>query len=81
MLARNLVAGPDATRTQVKPDRSAVNIKRGRLDVWHPSPPRMLLGVTYPVAEAQRFSANITFDSQFINLSKDSLPIMYKNDI
>ena len=66
MLAGNLVAGPDAPGAQVKAYGGPVDIERRRLDVRHPCPPGMLLGVAYAVAEAQRFAADITFDSQFI---------------
>ena len=41
----------------------------------------MLLGVADPVAEPQRFFANITFDSQFKTPSIDNLLIMSENDI
>ena len=67
MLAGGLVPGPDAPGTKVEPDGGPVDVKRRRLDVGKPCPPGMLLGVADPVAEAQRFSADITFDSQFFN--------------
>ena len=65
MLAGDLVPGSDAPGTQVEPDCNTVDIKRRRLNVWKPRPPGMLLGMADPVAEAQRFSAHIAFDSQF----------------
>jgi hypothetical protein len=65
MLAGDLVPGPDAPGTQVEPDGGPVDIKRRRLDIGKPFPPGMLLGVADPVAKAQRFFADITFDSQF----------------
>ena len=65
MLAGDLVPGPDASGTQVEPDGGPVDIKRRRLDIGKPFPPGVLLGVADPVAKAQRFFADITFDSQF----------------
>ena len=65
MLAGYLVPGPDTPGTKVEPDGSPVDVKCSRLDIGEPFPPCMLLGVAYPVAKAQRFFADITFDSQF----------------
>jgi hypothetical protein len=65
MLAGNLVSGPYTPGAQVEPDGGPVDVKRRRLDVGKPFPPGMLLGVADPVAETQRFFADITFDSQF----------------
>jgi hypothetical protein len=65
MLAGDFVAGPYAPGAQVKPDGGSVDGKSRRLDIGKPFPPGMLLGVADPVAKAQRFFADITFDSQF----------------
>jgi hypothetical protein len=65
MLAGGLVSGPYAPGAQVEPYGSPVDVKRRGLDVGKPRTPGMLLGVADPVTEAQRFSADITFDSQF----------------
>jgi len=81
MLAGDLVSGPYASGTQVEPDSCTVDIERRRLDVGEPCPPGMLLGVADPVAEAQRFSADITFDSQFKTSLSDTLRVVSKNDI
>jgi hypothetical protein len=66
MLAGNLISGPDTAGTQIEPDGCPVNVERSRLDIGLPCPPGMLFGMAYPVTEAQRFSADITFDGQFI---------------
>jgi len=73
MLAGDLVSGPDAPGTQVEPDGYPIDVKRCRLNVGKPCPPGMLLGVADPVAEAQRFSAHVTFDSQFKTSLSDTL--------
>ena len=65
MLAGDLVSGPDTPGAHVEPDGNPVDVKCRRLDIGKPCAPGMLLGVADPVAEAQRFSADITFDSQF----------------
>jgi hypothetical protein len=66
MLAGDFVSGPDAPGTQVEPDGGPVDVECSGLDVGKPCPPGMLFRVADPVAEPQRFSADITFDSQFI---------------
>ena len=66
MLAGNLISGADAPGTQVNTNGQAFHFKRNRLYIRKPGPPGMLLGMTYPIAEAQGFSTHITFDSQFI---------------
>jgi len=81
MLAGGLVSGPYAPGTQVEPDGGSVDVKRRRLNVGKPCPPGMLLGVADPVAKAQRFSAHITFDSQFKTSLFDTLRAVNKNDI
>ena len=65
MLAGGLVSGSHAPGAQVEPDGGPIDVKRRRLDIGKPFPPGMLLGVADPVAKAQRFFADITFDSQF----------------
>ena len=65
MLAGDLVPGPDTPGAHIEPDGNPIDVKRSGLDVGKPFPPGMLLGVADPVAEAQRFSTHITFDSQF----------------
>ena len=81
MLAGDLVSGPDAPGTQVEPDSCPVDVKRRWLNIGKPCPPGMLLGMADPVAEAQRFSADVTFDSQFKTSLSDTLRIVSKNDI
>ncbi len=65
MLAGSFVSGPDAPGAQVESNGGPVDVKRRWLNVGKPCPPGMLLGMADPVAEAQRFSAHIAFDSQF----------------
>ena len=65
MLTGNFIPGADAPGAKVKPDGRAVDIQCSGLDVGKPGAPGVLLGVADPVAEAQRFFAYITFDSQF----------------
>jgi hypothetical protein len=65
MLAGDLVPGPNTPGAHIEPDGNPIDVKRSGLDVGKPFPPGMLLGVADPVAEAQRFSTHITFDSQF----------------
>jgi hypothetical protein len=66
MLAGNLISGPDTPGTQIETDGRPVDIKSGWLNVGMPCPSCMLFGMADPVAEPQRFSADITFDCQFI---------------
>jgi len=66
MLAGNLISGSDASGTQIEPDGCAVDIKCSWLNIGTPCPSGMLFGMADSVAEAQRFSADVTFGSQFI---------------
>ena len=81
MLTGSLAAGTDASGAKVQADGGTVDSERSGLDVRKPCAPGVLLGVADPVAEPQRFSAYITFDSQFKTPSLDNLLIMSKNDI
>lgn len=65
MLTGHFVPGPDTSRAQVKAYSNPIHIKSRRLDIGHPGAPCMLFGMAYSITEAQRFSADITFDSQF----------------
>lgn len=66
MLTGDFVSGPDAPGTQVEPDGGPVDVKGRWLNIGKPCSPGMLFRVADPVAETQRFPADITFDSQFI---------------
>jgi hypothetical protein len=65
MLTGYLVPGPDASGAQVNAVIRPIDLNSRRLNVRKPGPAGMLLGMAYPVAEAQAFSTHITFDCQF----------------
>lgn len=81
MLTGSLVPGADAPGAKVQADGGTVDSERSGLNVRKPCAPGVLLGVADPVTEPQRFSAYITFDSQFKTSSIDTFLIMSKNDI
>ena len=81
MLTGSLAPGADAPGAKVQADGGTVDSERSGLDVRKPCAPGVLLGVADPVAEPQRFSAYITFDSQFKTSSIDTFLIKSKNDI
>jgi hypothetical protein len=81
MLTGSFIPGAYAPGAQVQSDGSAVDIECSGLDVRKPGAPGVLLGVAYTVAEPQRFSTCITFDSQFKTSLIDTLFTMSKNDI
>jgi hypothetical protein len=81
MLTGSLRPGTDAPGAKIQADGGAVDSERSGLYVRKPCAPGVLLGVADPVAESQRFSAYITFDSQFKTSSLDTFLIMSKNDI
>ena len=65
MLTGYLVPGPDASGAQVSAIVLPIDHNSRRLNVRKPDPAGMLLGMAYPIAEAQSFPTHITFDSQF----------------
>lgn len=65
MLRSDFVSGADAPRANIKTYSCAIHFERNRLNVGEPGTPCMLLGVAYPIAEAQSFATHITFYSQF----------------
>ena len=65
MLTGYLVPGSDAPGAQVGTVGRPLDHNSRRLNVRKPDPAGMLLGMAYPIAEAQCFSTHITFDGQF----------------
>jgi len=81
MLTGYFIPGADAPGAQVQADGGAVDSQCSGLDVGQPGAPGVLFGMADPVAEPQRFFADITFDSQFKTSSPENLLIMSKNGI
>jgi hypothetical protein len=65
MLAGSLIPGPDAAGAKVETNCNPIDGECRSLNIGEPGSPGMLFGLAYPIAEPQRFSTNITFDSQF----------------
>ena len=65
MLTGCFIPGPDAAGAKVETYGNPVDGECRGLNIGKPGSPGMLFGMANPIAEPQRFSTNITFDSQF----------------